>query len=208
MELKRGDSINLMAALPDNSVDLILTDPPYKKESIYLYDELAREANRILKPHKMLITYVGNYFLYEVARILGNHLDYFWTFVLKHQEGGAAMMWDRRIQNSFKPILAFCKDGFEQKTPIIPDMIKGEGRSKRFHEWQQGVRELYPLIRKFTKTSEVILDPFMGSGTTGVAALQMKRDFIGYEIDEHHFEVASKRLSNEHLQERFEVELA
>ena len=56
MELKRGDSINLMAALPDNSVDLILTDPPYKKESIYLYDELAREANRILKPHKMLIT--------------------------------------------------------------------------------------------------------------------------------------------------------
>lgn len=51
------------------------------------------------------------------------------------------------------------------------------------------------LIRNSSKENEIIFDPFMGSGTTGVAAKKMKRNFIGFELDQHFFNIAENRIN-------------
>ena len=55
---------------------------------------------------------------------------------------------------------------------------------------------MHHLIKLVTFKEQIILDPFMGSGSTGVGALELKRDFIGYELDKEYFEISQKRLDN------------
>lgn len=52
------------------------------------------------------------------------------------------------------------------------------------------------LIKLTTFNNQVVLDPFMGSGSTGVACIELKRNFIGYELDKEYFKIAKKRLQN------------
>ncbi len=63
------------------------------------------------------------------------------------------------------------------------------------HKWQKPIEVLHPMILVTTKEADVILDPFMGSGTTLVAAKQLGRKGIGIEIEEKYCEIAVKRLS-------------
>lgn len=73
---------------------------------------------------------------------------------------------------------------------------KGEGKvGRNEHETQKPVRLMAELVQLFTNPGETILDPFMGSGTTGVAALQHGRRFIGIEREDRYFDVACRRLS-------------
>jgi len=53
------------------------------------------------------------------------------------------------------------------------------------------------LILNSSKEGEIVLDPFLGSGTTAVAAIKHKRQYIGYEIDHHYFDIASKRIADQ-----------
>lgn len=68
------------------------------------------------------------------------------------------------------------------------------GKEKNGHPTQKSLKLMEELINIHTKENEIILDPFMGSGTTGVAALKNKRKFIGIEIDNKYYEIAKERL--------------
>ncbi|MEM3414790.1 MAG: site-specific DNA-methyltransferase [Thermoproteota archaeon] len=192
--LKQGDCLELMKELPDESIDLVLTDPPYSEEFIPLYEDLARESSRVLKDGRLCIAYAGHYHLPEVIELMGKHLKYYWIFALQHQGGGSTMIFEKRISCHFKPIIAYSKGKVNGKTPIISDVIKGSGRAKKNHPWEQGVNELYPFIKKYTKEGDTVLDLFMGSGTTGVACVQLNRNFIGYEINPEYVKIAEKRI--------------
>jgi site-specific DNA-methyltransferase (adenine-specific) len=61
------------------------------------------------------------------------------------------------------------------------------------------------LVEKFTNEGDTILDPFMGSGTTGVACVQTGRNFIGIEIEPKYFEIAEKRIAEAQLQMRLPI---
>ena len=77
-----------------------------------------------------------------------------------------------------------------------PDAIKGVGKpSNRVHPTQKPVELLVAILEDYTTEGDTILDPFMGSGTTGVACKRLGRDFIGMEINEEYFEIAKKRIA-------------
>ena len=77
----------------------------------------------------------------------------------------------------------------------IEDLIESQPADKTMHEWEQSTIEAERIIKPLTVEGQTILDPFMGYGTFGVAALQLKRKFIGMEIDKEHYSRAVLRLS-------------
>jgi DNA modification methylase len=77
----------------------------------------------------------------------------------------------------------------------ISDLIESETPDKNFHEWAQSPVEANHVISRLTLENQTVLDPMMGSGTTGLAALQLNRKFIGIEIDPQNFEIAKANLA-------------
>ena len=74
--------------------------------------------------------------------------------------------------------------------------LAGEVRAKNIHPTVKPLKLMTYLITIGSRSGDTILDPFMGSGTTGVASKILHRDFIGFEIDGNYFEIAQQRIEN------------
>jgi DNA modification methylase len=184
------------ADIEDESVDLILTDPPYGIEFEDLWEDLGKFAQRVLKPSRFLVSYFGHLNLIDYYNILNKYLKYYWTFCLVHS-GNKQLIHPRNVRCGWKPIVVFQKEPFEMIIDAVDDIIEGSGREKELHEWQQGMEELFPLIKAFSFENELVLDPFMGSGTVVMASLFENRRAIGIEIDEKYYQIAGERIFND-----------
>jgi tRNA G10 N-methylase Trm11 len=180
----------------DNSIDLIFTDPPYGKEFLYLYEELAKLATRVLKPGGSLVFLTGHIILNEVFKTLdSSNLKYWWILAVKHN-GAKQRVHPRSVFAEWKPLLWYVK---EEKSNILDTMfdhIESSPPDKSRHEWAQSPEEVRHLVRYLTVENQIVLDPMMGTGTTGIAALNLKRKFIGIEINQATFEIARSNIGN------------
>lgn len=79
----------------------------------------------------------------------------------------------------------------------IPTIIKESKSINNYHPTEKPVRLMERLISLVTDEGDIVLDPFMGSGTTGVACIKQKRHFIGIELDEKYFDIAYRRIEDE-----------
>ena len=70
------------------------------------------------------------------------------------------------------------------------------GSANRHHPTQKPVRVMEELINRYTAEGDVVFDPFMGAGSTGVAAINTDRKFIGIELDPEYFDIAARRIAN------------
>ena len=77
------------------------------------------------------------------------------------------------------------------------DVIDGDGLTKTHHEWEQGLREAEYLIENLTYENDLVVDPFLGSGTTAVAAKRLNRRFAGCDEDEASVNTTLARLAQE-----------
>ncbi len=179
--------------LEKNSIDIILTDPPYPKEYLPLWKDLSEFANKVLKPSGFLIAYSGEMYLPEVIESLKTYLNYYWCMSLQHT-GNTQIVNGRNIQCGWKPILMFQKSPFKLLNTFPKDVITGTGRDKDLHEWQQSAKEIIPLIEKLTKENDIILDPFAGSGSIMEAAELTKRKSISIEINSDYIDIIKQRL--------------
>jgi len=174
--------------IADNSIDAIITDPPYPKEFLHVWKELALFAARVLKPGGFLITYAPQYYLGKIMvdMLSVDGIVWYSQLVMTHDRHRSTI-FPRKEICGYKPILVFQKLNTNGKTSkpykSFLDIIKGSGREKGLHEWQQSQAELTPLIETFTLPGDTIVDPFMGSGTTLAAAIGNDRNTIGYDID-------------------------
>jgi len=197
MTIQNCDARDGIRQLPDESVDLILTDPPYVKEQWEsAYTLLAEEGSRVLKKSGYLITYCGQFYLNKIMRIMDDYLSYYWV-ISQINTGAKCLVHSRNIIASFKPVLVYQKPPFLTKNRVTLDIIKNGKRSKTFHAWQQDIHEALHLMRIFSNPGDMVLDPFVGSGTVAVAAKALGRNFVGFEIDPGTYEVAMGRLAQE-----------
>lgn len=189
-----------------NSIDAVITDIPYVdewKENIAPFLSIVAD---ILKPGGFLVSYVGHIRLPEFFAGIAetqvdaggkisknNKLEFFWINALEHT-GSITAVHSRSVQCGYKPIVIAFKPPMKKPYKYFNDLMKGSGKSKSHHEWEQSVDELIPLFDAFTKPGDAVLDPFMGSGTTGVVSKMTARKFVGYDIAQENVDIATKRI--------------
>lgn len=195
-ELWLGDFQKLLWDVESDSVDLLLTDPPYAQEYRQLWAHLAQHASRILRPGGFLIAYSGQNGLPEILNALGEHLDYYWLAFLRHTLN--AQRFEVQTMNAGKPILIYNKPPRAKRAEWFCDLVNGSGKEKGFHKWQQDLQSAETILQAFSQPGQVVVDPCMGSGTIGLACKYLKRKFIGVEIDEQAFFIAQERLNGKH----------
>lgn len=178
---------------PD-TIDAIITDPPYEQSALPLYEVLARQAAAFLKPGGSLFVMTGQSYLPEIFTAIARHVPYHWTLAYLTPGGQSPQIWPRKINTFWKPILWFVKGTYQGEWH--GDVIKSavNDNDKRFHDWGQSESGMREVIENYTDPHALILDPFLGGGTTGVVALMLGRRFIGAEKDAHALTVAKNRM--------------
>lgn len=201
--LINGDFMQVQLSTIKTPNILIFTDPPYADtpENLSRYEGLARFADRVLNDGDSIVFYVGHIVLNKVFRIFDKYpsLKYWWIFAVKHS-GNHTKIYSRNVFSEWKPMLWYVK-GKKPNNIIVSntfgDFIKSIHQGKYVHEWEQSTVEAEYIIKHLTiENHSTVLDPMMGSGTTGLAALYLERKFIGIEIDKTEFEKAETRLKN------------
>jgi predicted methyltransferase len=191
--VRLGDFRTILPSIPDGCVDLIFTDPPYDKETVPLYEDMAREAARILRPGGSLICYLGQYATADVCRLVGNHLKFLWPLCCYHEGPGQVMaFWGIRVK--WKPMLWFVNGGNRFDTSAVVEDLIVSIKEKSAHPWQQSVVEARYYIEKLTPSGGLVVDPFCGGGTTAVAAKMAGRKWITCELDSEYAAIATKRI--------------
>lgn len=219
IKLVHGDCLEVMKNIPDNSIDLIVTDPPYLINYRSHWNLKGNSGKPILGDSDYdLIEKSIN----EMYRVLKNNvaayvfcspkkIDYFMRccynagFTIKNN-----IVW---VKNNWSS--GDLKASYGQQYEIILLLNKGRRcfNGKRLtdvwffdrvafqhqlHQNKKPVRLLEQCILKHSSESDIILDPFMGSGSVGVACLNTNRRFIGIERDERYYETAMQRIKEQH----------
>jgi len=185
VEIRRGDFREVLSDIEPHTVKLILTDPPYGKEYLNLWNDLGTFAKRVLRSDGVLIAYSGQLYLPDVLRTLHAHLEWWWMCAVVHQGSGNLTPLDypvRKVINQFKPLLMFIPEDGIGIDVVFRDTITGTGPEKDKHNWQQPVEEAKHILDTFCESGDLIIDPFAGSGAFGEAARQLNMPFIGAEI--------------------------
>jgi adenine-specific DNA-methyltransferase len=248
-QLHRCDAVRLLKTLPPESVDLVITSPPYcmgmpyetsisERDFSALHRKILPQIERVLKPGGSVCWQVGHHvargrtipldaLVYQAAcaktdLILRNRIV--WTF-------GHGAHSQRRFSGRHETVLWFTKGTeyyFDLDAVRVPQKYPGKraykGKSrgelsgnplgknpgdvwdipnvkskhpeKTAHPCQFPVALAQRLIRSLTKPGQVVVDPFMGSGSTGVAAIQNERNFVGSDVVDEYVQIAFGRLTS------------
>ena len=194
--LYHGDFRERLMELPAGSVDLIITDPPYPAEFMHLWEDLSKHAARILKPQGILVALTGAIYLPDVMTSLGRHLNWGWMYI-QPLIGANSRIMARHILQAHKPWVAYSNGQWPSgNVDWHPDLLDKGVRMKDRYRWEQDPNPTKMLIDALSPQNGTILDPYTGTGSFGVAALEMGRKFIGVEMDAERFEKASERLAS------------
>ncbi len=194
LDLRPGDFRDVLASIPDASVDLIFTDPPYPAEYLPLWSDLALFAARVLKPGRLMVAYSGQYHLLAVLKALTEHLEYVWLGGL-YTPGATMLIQQKRIHSNMKPLLFFSAGPYEP-ADWFEDVCLSRAPEKDLHDWQQSLGPALSYIGRLTHPGDVVVDPFLGSGTTALATRDLGRFCIGAEVDPVAFEALTRRLAD------------
>ena len=174
------------------SVDAIVTDPPYPEPYIPLYGTLTRLAARLLRPGGHCLVMCGQSYLPRVLALLdAGPLTYRWTLGYM-TPGQSTMIWGAGVHCTWKPVI-WLTNG-PPDWPLVADTVTSDANDKRYHEWGQSVSGLSALVGRFTDPGDLVLDPFVGGGSTAVAAVGTGRLFIGSDVDEACVKQTAARL--------------
>lgn len=193
-KMLHGDFRDRLTELPDGSVDLIVTDPPYPAEFLPLWSDLSEVAARILKPSGVLLAMSGKIHLDQVMQALGKHLQYGWVYA-QPLPGSHTRILARRVLQAWKPWLAYSNGPWPSgQLEWNIDLLDGSSRHKARYRWEQDPDGCRLLIESLTQPGGVVVDPFTGTGAFGVAACAVDRTFIGVEMDGDRYQSIVERL--------------
>jgi site-specific DNA-methyltransferase (adenine-specific) len=229
--LMQGDCLEMMKQIPDGSVDMVLTDPPYgttacKWDSVIPFEPMWEQLKRVTKKNGAIVMTASQPFTSALVMSNPEMFAYEWVWVKSKITGvlNAKKMPVRKHEQ----ILVFCETkatgtynaqglvpkgtitkqggnsdnyGARSSDPYVQewtnwprDVLEIPSEGKTVHPTQKPVALMEYLIKTYTNGGETVLDFTMGSGTTGVAAKNLSRNFIGIELDETYFNIAKERI--------------
>ena len=204
--LHHGDCTAILATLPEGSVDLVVTDPPYvcryrdRSGRSVANDNHAewigpafREIARVMKPDTFCVSFYG-----------WQHVE---RFMLAWKAAGLMpvghLVWAKDYASRRGFLAAHHEQAFllakgnpPRPATVLPDVQPWTYTGNRHHPTEKAEAVIRPLIAAFSERGGLVLDPFMGSGTTGVVSAQLDRRFIGIELDEEHHRTAERRIAD------------
>ncbi len=210
------DCLEGMKQINNNSISLIIIDPPYSTPVITGFGRkkmkniadlsiqeqymimLKKEFERILKENAPIFIFCDDKYFPSLYRAF-----YDWNSL-------QLIVWDKGKIGMGKPfrkqheLILYANKGFMEyfRNGITYSTImkyKPVPINDRFHPAQKPLSLVRDLIKGFTKEQDIILDCFMGSGTTALASIQLNRKFIGYDLNQDFVDIANKRLEQENL---------
>ena len=209
IELIQGDCLELMKNIEDGSIDLVITDPPYGINLTPQRENGKFKNTKVINDDNLnwLSTLVD-----ELYRVSKNTVCIFcgWQtidkfklafenkFIVKN-----ILVWNKDwfgMGNNYRPnyelILLLCKTNVKTKSKNKSNILTYRRLSpqKMKHSCEKPIPLLEDLILELSDENNIILDCFMGSGSTGEACLYNNRKFIGVEIDEKYFNIAKDRI--------------
>jgi DNA modification methylase len=218
IDLHLGDCLEVMKQIPDKSVDLVLTDPPYNIARENNFSTMGRagidfgewdkgfdlfsyidQVSRILKKD-------GSFVVFNAWRNLGSIANYaekqgFNTKDMIRLEKSNPMPRnrDRRYIADYECAIWFVKKGakwtFNRQDSKYQRPKFVAGIESGLHPTQKNLGLMQELLKIHSNKGDTVIDPFMGSGTTGVACKNLNRKFIGIEQDPSYFEIAKGRIN-------------
>lgn len=225
-----GDCFSELSKIPDHSVNLILTDPPYNlaehstgnlkfdwradiKNDVADWDLNPLKPQDMLSEFKRILAPTGNIFIFCSYNLIGEYHRAFdpefdtFQFMVWHKTNPVPNFRKSSFLNSCELIVACWNKGHTWNFTSQKDMhnfiecgiCMGKERIKdkdgnSLHPTQKPVKVLEKIIKVGSNEGDTVLDCFCGVGSTGVAALRLKRNFIGIEIDKTYYEASKKRL--------------
>jgi site-specific DNA-methyltransferase (adenine-specific) len=197
-ELRAGDFREVLADLADASVDAVVTDPPYDKAGVPLFEDLAAFGARVLRLGRLAVVYAGHLQLDEEMELLARGgLSYCWhgANVLA---GRHTKVHARMVSGWHRSVLLYSAGPYQPRS-WVNDLAFAEGRGgpeeRPLHPWQQALEPVRHWVRQVSEPGELVCDPFLGSGTTALACVLEGRRFIGYDIDPGCVETTRQRLA-------------
>ena len=216
-KLYQGDCLEIMGGIKDKSVDLIVTDPPYlmdyqsnrrKKEDRFdkikndkgnytLIQDYLEECHRIMKDNTAIYCFCS-----------WHNIDFFKNEFEKHFKLKNILVWNKNnhgtgdLKGSYAPKHEFILFGHKGRTLLrekrIADVIDCPkiSSNKLTHPTEKPQDLLEIFIKQSSDVGSIIFDGFMGTGSCGIAAKKLNRNFIGIELDEKYFNIAKNRLEN------------
>lgn len=209
MKLINADCLEVLAGLPDKSIDCVITDPPYgidfqshrhrrkydkikNDNDLSFLDDLNKELFRVMK---------DNTHIYQFCSF--KTIDKFKVAFEKYFQLKNIIVWNKGnfgTGNYYRYKYEFCLFGIKGDKKIkshgIGDVIDCDGTNNKLHPTQKPTKLIKILMEQSSDEGDVVLDPFMGSGSTGEVAKMLNRDFIGIEINKEYFEIAKNRIEN------------
>lgn len=226
MELKLCDCLDYMKTLPDNSVDLIVTDPPYDISvnhsggRLYAVKKLEKSQDDLVDAN-LDESYDIEVYNTEFVRIMKDINIYIWCSkkqipeyfnfyvnkrnclfdILTWHKTNPLPTYSNKYLNDTEYLLYF-KSGkghcypqsYQDAFSYYISPLNSEDKQKYTHPTVKPLDFIERLVRNSSKENEVVFDPFMGSGTTGVACKRLNRQFIGCEINPTYFDIAQQRM--------------
>lgn len=219
-----GDSYKLIKEIPDNSIDLIIIDPPYLIENTQggTRTNLAksiRKMNTQIK-EKDLTVGINSNILNELVRVLKNINIYIWCnhkqipeyldFFVNQQKckfdvliwnkTNAVPLYNNKYLTDKEYCLYFRKNGYcnpqsyEEAKTVYYMPINIKDKEKYKHPTIKPLSIIKNLVKNSSNEGDIILDCFSGSGTTCVACKELNRQFLGIEIDPEYYRISLDRL--------------
>ena len=213
-----GDALEVLRSLPSGSVDLVIADPPYnsklewdKKNDEWQFLWL-EEVKRVMKEGASLYIFFAPLNMYGVEGWIRKNLTLKNVMVWFHPNlyGAGLSYGEDRWKNSWDVIFYAVKgEKAKHGKKVAEEGYKLNSKGGGFdvmvypqprpllHKAQKPLELVMKLVHCSSNERDVVLDPFLGSGTTAVACEKLRRRWIGIEIEKEFCEVAKKRLEDE-----------
>lgn len=209
------DCLEGMKQLEDNSIDCIITDPPYNIDLVpqrgltdsiindnmseldfeKFLDDIFKQVNRVLKDDSFLIIFTGWSTIPSFRNVLDKYFDLKSMPVWIKNNFGIGYY----TRPQYEPCFLYLKGKPKPLEKPVSDVWKFNKVLNLKHSCEKPIALMRFIVKNFTKENNLVLDLFMGSGTTAVACKQLNRRFIGFELEKKYVDIANKRLQQKTL---------